>query len=288
MSISPLKKSCVKNNFLGLLDVDTVVSSIINYLPFESLVIFLHASKSLRRKGSVKKIFCQVLVDYWNQKIKYINDTFKNVFNFPVFNNVATPINLQKYYLEIGKSFTAIYGFQEVSKKNNNDFLRTILEIKDSDFLQVFYNHIPENGQKKIASYSTLSDKANFLRSWLSQNGDQLKKKTELFLDNKNLRSVPFEIFQYFPNLEILNLSGNHIELLPPEIGKLSLLRALTLAKNHIRDLPLEMRNLKKLFVLDVSYNDIQKIPIEIENLPHLRALNYQGNKKLDATLNVS
>lgn len=53
-------------------------------------------------------------------------------------------------------------------------------------------------------------------------------------------------------------MSKNHIEVLPPEIGKLTSLRHLDLYENKLDHLPLELGNLKKLRYLDLKGNPLK------------------------------
>lgn len=84
-----------------------------------------------------------------------------------------------------------------------------------------------------------------------------------------------------------LDLSGQNLKRIPPEISQLTNLKELYLGiiqyigsidKNEIQKLPNEIFSLKKLEILDLGQNKIQKIPPEINELKALKVLNLRGN----------
>ena len=89
-----------------------------------------------------------------------------------------------------------------------------------------------------------------------------------------------------------LDLSGEGLDELPPEIGKLTNLRTLVLGKwnknkragyesacgNHLKILPDEIIHLKKLRSILLSYNSFQGLPKVITKLENLRSLHLNGN----------
>ncbi|MBW4464489.1 MAG: leucine-rich repeat domain-containing protein [Pegethrix bostrychoides GSE-TBD4-15B] len=86
-----------------------------------------------------------------------------------------------------------------------------------------------------------------------------------------------------------LDLSGQGLSELPPEIGKLTQLETLTLGKwdeekyehvgNQLTDLPDEIVNLTNLTELDLSSNRITQIPDSISRLSNLTKLYLWGNQ---------
>ncbi len=90
-----------------------------------------------------------------------------------------------------------------------------------------------------------------------------------------------------------LDLSGNELTALPPEIGKLTQLEKLILGKykydedgyitgtigNNLRDLPKEIELLNQLEELQIVGNQLSKIPAEIIQLVNLQSLDLRSNQ---------
>ncbi len=97
-----------------------------------------------------------------------------------------------------------------------------------------------------------------------------------LILNDKGIKSVKgLEIFTY---LSLLDLSGNEIQEIPKEIGKLQSLRILIINDNQINELGSGIIALTKLEVLAANGNRITKIPDDIEKFDTLEQLQLQGN----------
>ncbi|XP_018583940.2 leucine-rich repeat-containing protein 58-like isoform X1 [Scleropages formosus] len=79
--------------------------------------------------------------------------------------------------------------------------------------------------------------------------------------------------------LEVLNLSGNRFEELPPQCLKLRRLRSLSVGGNRLRAIPAEIENLTSLELLYLGGNLISFIPPELANLPHLSYLGLCDNR---------
>ena len=79
-------------------------------------------------------------------------------------------------------------------------------------------------------------------------------------------------------NLELLDLTDNNIEDIPPEISNLTCLETLNLLYNGITEIIPEMCNLKSLSSLYFGYNGITIIPREICNLTSLTELLLNDN----------
>ncbi|KAK0090968.1 hypothetical protein PV326_003945 [Microctonus aethiopoides] len=74
-------------------------------------------------------------------------------------------------------------------------------------------------------------------------------------------------------NLQLLDLSENHLKYLPKQIGKLSKLVTLLLNKNELKILPASIGRLSSLTYLNVGHNLLTSIPGSIMNL-RLESLN--------------
>lgn len=81
-----------------------------------------------------------------------------------------------------------------------------------------------------------------------------------------------------FRYLRQLNLSGNNIKYLPPDIGKLAVIEDFNLSRNALFKLPRSFGMMKNLKSLDLSYNSFSSLDKEIENLLTLEKLNLSGN----------
>ncbi|MCA9329914.1 leucine-rich repeat domain-containing protein, partial [Candidatus Saccharibacteria bacterium] len=78
--------------------------------------------------------------------------------------------------------------------------------------------------------------------------------------------------------LYILNLAGNHISIIPPEIGNLTSLHTLSLDSNDISLLPPEIGKLECLEILSISYNPFNVLPDTFGNLTRLTHLDVDVN----------
>jgi Leucine-rich repeat (LRR) protein len=79
-------------------------------------------------------------------------------------------------------------------------------------------------------------------------------------------------------NLELLDLTDNYIENIPPEINNLTSLETLNLSRNYITVIIPEMCQLTNLSSLYLGYNGITRIPREICNLANLTELLLNNN----------
>lgn len=93
-----------------------------------------------------------------------------------------------------------------------------------------------------------------------------------------SLQAIPAWLFESLQELEIVNLSGNHIEQIPLAVNKLGMLRALLLRNNRIGACPKTVTNLTNLAYLDLSSNRISTVPQNLQNLRRLRYLDLSGN----------
>jgi len=82
----------------------------------------------------------------------------------------------------------------------------------------------------------------------------------ELSLARNRIKKVNIskQCKQYWPDISRLNLSGNKIEKLPPEIGYLDSLISLNLSHNQIHVFPDEIGRLKKIFELPLEGMPLQ------------------------------
>lgn len=82
-----------------------------------------------------------------------------------------------------------------------------------------------------------------------------------------------------FSQLKHFTASNNKISQLPKEIGNLSKLETLTLNGNRLTALPSCLSQLKNLRSVVISNNHLTKFPIVFCDLPHLEMLDLSHNK---------
>lgn len=105
-------------------------------------------------------------------------------------------------------------------------------------------------------------------------------QKTGVFqLTEKGLAEFPEDLQRLGGNLRTINLSSNKIEVLPPWMGKFSVLKSLTLNHNRLTRLPDELSKLKKLETLHLGGNQIMHLPADFGQLSTLKTLNLSGNQ---------
>ena len=104
------------------------------------------------------------------------------------------------------------------------------------------------------------------------------KNKTQyLDLSGNNLTSLPPEITK-LTNITSLILWNNNFASLPPNITKLTNLTLLDLSGNNLTSLPSEITKLTNLTLLDLSGNNLTSLPSEITKLTNLTSLYLPGN----------
>ena len=104
------------------------------------------------------------------------------------------------------------------------------------------------------------------------------RKAISLDLTGNQLRQLPPEIGQ-LTSLQTLDLTGNQLRQLPPEIGQLTSLQTLDLSENELRQLPPEIGQLTSLQTLDLIGNELRQLPPEIGQLTSLQTLNLTVNQ---------
>ena len=131
---------------------------------------------------------------------------------------------------------------------------------------------------------------------------NQLLKLQELDLRN-NLVPIPPDILEDYKNpsailkywqvlgiidnavqnrLNIVDLSGKGIQVIPPVIAELSEVQNLNLSGNQISSISDSLTQIFNLQMLDLSGNQISSIPDSIINLSKLRLLDLSGNQIVD------
>ncbi|MBD2204498.1 leucine-rich repeat domain-containing protein [Calothrix sp. FACHB-1219] len=115
---------------------------------------------------------------------------------------------------------------------------------------------------------------------------------TELDLSGNNLTALPPEIgkltqlkklilgkYRYNKDGDIVDTIRNKLSYLPAEIGLLNQLEELQVVGNRLTSLPPEIGKLVNLQSLNLSFNKLSSLPPEIGKLVNLQSLNLDSNK---------
>nr|AYH91784.1 leucine-rich repeat-containing protein 58-like protein [Pomacea canaliculata] len=107
----------------------------------------------------------------------------------------------------------------------------------------------------------------------------QLKHIRTFIAKNNQLtsNSLPKD-FGIIQTLEVLNLSGNLLSTIPPQITELERLRCLYLGSNRLTEVSTSVKNLQRLEVLYLGGNCLSEIPAEVGQLHRLVGLNLSDN----------
>ncbi len=106
---------------------------------------------------------------------------------------------------------------------------------------------------------------------------NELEEVKYLYLRVKNITSIGSDI-RWYRGLRKLDLSGNFLRSLPPELFSLSKLNELYLSGNQIKVLPPEIGCLTQLVGLFLSQNQIKELPNELGQLNNLKELDIRAN----------
>ena len=175
------------------------------------------------------------------------------------------------------------FVFQSFLNKKNEE----AHSYKENISLIKFYNFLIE--QKLVVGNIYPLNNSNFynnnflynarvqaasIRSLLSQNKAMFARISELDLSNMELKYLPKELYKYFYNLKVLDISKNELTEFPEEISNLSLLEYLDFSQNCFEEsFPKEVGSLTNLHTLKAINNGFNELPEEIGNLVNLEEL---------------
>ena len=147
--------------------------------------------------------------------------------------------------------------------------------IEDLNFV-IFYKNIEIAIPQKTETES-LSDYAQNLRKCISHS-ETAPRFLTLLLMQFQLTTLPKEI-EVLRELEVLDLSNNHLSILPDTIGNLPHLMRLNVSQNALHSLPDSIGNLTNLDSLNVSQNELCSLPDSMGNLKELTRLHLSRNQ---------
>ncbi|CAE7507735.1 IRL7 [Symbiodinium microadriaticum] len=84
---------------------------------------------------------------------------------------------------------------------------------------------------------------------------------SEVNLSNRGLTEFPMELLKLQDSLEVLNLGGNNLSSLPPEVSCFRKLRILFFAGNKFEVMPEQLGSLSSLYMLSFKSNKLTHIP---------------------------
>ncbi|KAK5642895.1 hypothetical protein RI129_009062 [Pyrocoelia pectoralis] len=110
----------------------------------------------------------------------------------------------------------------------------------------------------------------------------------EMDLSMLDLQEVPIKEIASIKKVHTIDLSNNHISLLPATFTSLDCLTKLDLSKNKLTELPDNFGNLYKLKHLDLYRNQLQHLPLSFSKLKALRWLDLKDNPLVPAIGNIA
>ncbi|KAI9245437.1 hypothetical protein BY458DRAFT_551481 [Sporodiniella umbellata] len=111
---------------------------------------------------------------------------------------------------------------------------------------------------------------------YLPENITYMPQLEELDVSFNQLRALPDHFV--LPSLAVLNVSNNHLDVLPKSIALCNQLKSLNVSKNHLTSLPSVLMNLRQLELFDISENLLCIMPAGILEKMASTALLIGGN----------
>jgi len=110
----------------------------------------------------------------------------------------------------------------------------------------------------------------------------------EIDLSMMDLQDVPVKDIATIRKAHTLDLSNNHIIVLPKNFATLVHLIKIDLSKNELKELPENFGELVKLKHLDLYKNNLQHLPLSFSKLKALKWLDLKDNPLVPAIANVA
>jgi Leucine-rich repeat (LRR) protein len=238
---------------------------------------------SLIRNREIRGRVAPVLDFNVRQECRKVQRIFEGILNFPSMDRDQEyqPLYCRHYLAEAVGKVMAVAEFKEILRAHSGDFAETAQEIRDADLLRAFSKILPKTDWDEVILRQGISNQAECVRGLLKMKKNQEKflGAVEIHLENANLTSLPLELIRYFPNLRVLDLSNNQINVLPQAIGTLIHLEEICFGENEVQELPDSLGALVHLTSMDFSSNRIRHIPPAIGGLVQLEELNVADNQ---------
>ncbi|MBL3658421.1 leucine-rich repeat domain-containing protein [Fulvivirga sediminis] len=145
--------------------------------------------------------------------------------------------------------------------------------------------YLMENNLKEISEDIGRFTKLEYLdlgKNELSALPEGMKNLTRLQtldISDNEIERIPSRIIRGLTNLETLMASGNALETLSADIGRLTKLKELYLSENALVALPEEIGRLSKLKSLYVNHNELTELPEQIKGLTNLKKADFSFNE---------
>lgn len=107
----------------------------------------------------------------------------------------------------------------------------------------------------------------------------QCSTTTEISFQNMGLHSLPMPDIMHHTFLHFLDLSGNNLMCLPPDLFGLQNMVELNVSKNKLTHIPREIGNLKKLVRFEANHNNLTDLPPTFSECSSLRDVRLGGNR---------
>ncbi len=108
---------------------------------------------------------------------------------------------------------------------------------------------------------------------------DRFPNLRRLQIVGNRINRIPPNVFTRLPHLQSLGIMCCPLERLPASIGKLTRLERLDLSANQLNSLPSSIGQLVKLKELELPDNEIRRLPSAVGNLARLEYLDAAGNR---------
>jgi hypothetical protein len=200
--------------------------------------------------------------------------------------------------LELLSSFDLKDSFKE-DIVNTRNILKEINTVDKINYLQLFNNIrnvliICENTRanynirwSEIDSFKHMFDAYKDVMNWFNKNEEQLAALTHRSFKNIGLTAFPPMLLKFFQHISELNLEGNFLNFLPPEIEQLKELTLFIVCKNQIEKLPVELIKLSKLKDFYITDNEGNADPRRKRNIKFICDLSRKSPSFLGKGNNV-